>query len=67
MFLQPPSNMTLNDSWLAGLILAFLVWAEMAIIIFLVIKLRATAKLKTNDRNNESSKGRYKPTNLPKE
>lgn len=67
MILQPPPNVTLNDAWMAGLILAVLVELETTIIILLVIKLRILTTPKTNNRQNDTQNCGSKSTNLPQE
>jgi hypothetical protein len=60
---QPPQGVTINDVWVAGLMLAFLVWSEAIVIVFLSVKLHT---LKTNKRGNNASNNRDNARNLPK-
>lgn len=60
---QPPTNVTVNDVWIAGLILACLVEIEAGIIVILIFKI-VNAKNTTNGHKNTKN-NRGKPTNLP--
>lgn len=39
---HPPPNITVNDIWVAGLILAGIVWIETFVIVWLIFKYRFT-------------------------
>ena len=67
MVFQPPPNAELADVWIAGLILAGLVWIETITIIWQAIELHSMASFKTNKGKKCTHEKRYQPTNLPKE
>lgn len=65
MILQPPPNIPLHDVWVAGLILAGIVWLETIVISWLVVRLRPSASHKKDDRESGAHNKRGYLTCLP--
>lgn len=59
---QPPPNVTVNDVWIAGLILAFLVLMEAVVIIWLSTRM---VFFKAKKRPQNTSNDRDNSANLP--
>ena len=67
MIFKPPSILTVTDIWVAGLILASLVWIEAMVIVKLAIRLKSMNSSISHKCKNYAHKKRGDSTNLPKE